>query len=265
MKTVLVSQFWSIQLSHRISRGVMEYISDHEMWEILSVGATESELSSAAGWPVDGLIVPVVSRKLADLCMQFNKPCVSTHGGDPYPGIPQSDVDNYAAGAAAADYFIAKGYERPSVMGNTRLVGHKLRQDGFIDRMKEKDRPVDVFHVEMHGTNTEKKLEMIQAHLAVMELPAAAYCSDDSSAFHLNLACHKQGINIPGQLCILATENDTKFCEGISPAISSLDLPYQEVGIKAAELLDGMMSGDAPPREPVLLPPRGVRERESTR
>ncbi len=41
------------------------------------------------------------------------------------------------------------------------------------------------------------------------------------------------------------------------------ELPWEEVGFRATELLDGMVHGEPAPAEPILLEPIGVVQRES--
>lgn len=263
MKKVLLAQFWTVHLSHRIQQGVLDYMTHHETWRIAEISAVPNQLKEALNWDVDGVIATVVSDPIAEICRTLGKPCVST-GMEPYPDFPLVDVDNYRAGADAADFFLTKPYEQYAVLGNTLITGHQLRQNGFIDRLASAKKPAAEWHVEIYGATTERTLEMIDQCLAGVDRPTAVYCSDDKSAYFLNVACRRRQIDVPGFIGIMASENSEKFCGLGAAALSSLDLGYHDVGARAAEVLNGLFRGEPPPAKPVLVPPVGIIERAST-
>lgn len=267
--TILVSQFWSLQLAHEINRGIYKYIGEHEHWEVLMVGGTAQELQTAIGWGVDGLVATVINEHTADIATQFGKPCVSTHGGLSFPGIPQVDVDPYETGKRAAEFFLAQphaGDRRYATLGSSRLAGHLLRQKGFEDRVREQGRETELQHMESTrmGQPFEEGLKQLVDWLQALPLPAAVYCTNDRQALNLVLAAQQAHVDIPGQLQIMASENDAKICEGVAPSISSVRTPYAKAGYAIAEVLDAMMQGQPPPDEPRLFPPHSVVERKST-
>jgi LacI family transcriptional regulator len=53
-------------------------------------------------------------------------------------------------------------------------------------------------------------------------------------------------------------------CNLATPPLSSIALPLEQMGFKAAGLLDRLMRGARPPREPIVLPPMHVVARRST-
>ena len=54
------------------------------------------------------------------------------------------------------------------------------------------------------------------------------------------------------------------ICMMSSPALSSVAIPAERIGYEAAAILDGMLSGKMPPREPLLLPAKEVVGRQSS-
>lgn len=264
MKKVMVAQFWSVDLSHEILRGVEEYARMHEPWTVERTSARSEELETFDATGRDGAIVSMIHDRHAELCRRFHIPCVSTHGGNAFAEFPEVDVDNYAAGVLAADYFIGKGYDHPALLGNTLIAGHRQREQGFLDRMMREGPPPGCFHLEIYGASEERSMQMIHDQLDDFPRPAAIYCINDRVAYLLYVYCREQGLRIPEDIGILASSRHNKFRDKIDIDLSYLDLPYRDVGIRAAQMLDTLMRGRTPPESAVLFPPLSVIERNST-
>jgi hypothetical protein len=54
------------------------------------------------------------------------------------------------------------------------------------------------------------------------------------------------------------------MCEVCTPPLSSVALAGRRIGYEAAAALDRMMNGEAPPKQPIKIPPHGVISRQST-
>jgi len=97
-----------------------------------------------------------------------------------------------------------------------------------------------------------------------LRMPIGIFVSSDSRALLVRDAVVEAGYAVGRDVGILGVDNDGAFCEMPSPSLSSIDADHREVGYRAAEWLDRLMRGEAPPAEPVLVPPRGIVVREST-
>src|SRR5262249_14821288 len=58
--------------------------------------------------------------------------------------------------------------------------------------------------------------------------------------------------------------DDELYCELSRPALSSIIAPGQQIGLEAAALLERLLGGARPPRQPLLLPPEGVAARRAS-
>jgi LacI family transcriptional regulator len=74
----------------------------------------------------------------------------------------------------------------------------------------------------------------------------------------------RRGWRIPEDVAIIAGKNQETLCEQPRPSLTSIEIGYSRIGYAAAELLDRMMSGEAPPTEPIRIAPEGMVVREST-
>lgn len=80
----------------------------------------------------------------------------------------------------------------------------------------------------------------------------------------LTEACRQVGLRIPEDAALLGAEDDDLYCELARPALSSVRVPAEQIGREAAALLDRLLDGARPPRQPILLPPQGVVARRSS-
>jgi LacI family transcriptional regulator len=77
-------------------------------------------------------------------------------------------------------------------------------------------------------------------------------------------ACDDAGLNVPEEVAILGCHNDPFICDFAPVPLSSIDDDLERVGYEGAKLLAQMMGGKPGPRNPVLIPPKGVVTRMST-
>ena len=71
-------------------------------------------------------------------------------------------------------------------------------------------------------------------------------------------------VTVPDEVAILGVDNDPFLCNLCSPQLSSIDVNPERIGYEAAALLDRLMKGGRPPKEPLFFEPRGLVIRQST-
>jgi len=94
--------------------------------------------------------------------------------------------------------------------------------------------------------------------------PLAVYCPNDILANELSAFCRQLLLAVPRDVLILGADNDELLCLGCLPALSSIRLPYREVGRRATALLQQLLEGGAIPPEPLLIHEPDIVERQST-
>ena len=99
------------------------------------------------------------------------------------------------------------------------------------------------------------------------ELPrpsALLAASDDIAASAISL-CRKLKIDIPSQLIVLGNDDDELICENTRPRLSSVRIPHEEEGFRAALTLERMMRRRGCRPKDLRIPPAGITVRETTR
>jgi LacI family transcriptional regulator len=86
----------------------------------------------------------------------------------------------------------------------------------------------------------------------------------DYMAVRVMRACDDAGLKVPEEVAILGCHNDPFVCDFTPVPLSSIDDNMERIGYEGAKLLDQIMDGKPSPREPILIPPKGVVVRMST-
>jgi len=72
------------------------------------------------------------------------------------------------------------------------------------------------------------------------------------------------GLRVPEELALIGVDNDVVECELLEPPLSSVMVPWQEVGRSAAKLVERILQGQQLSSRPVLTAPVGVVGRRSS-
>jgi LacI family transcriptional regulator len=94
--------------------------------------------------------------------------------------------------------------------------------------------------------------------------PAGVLAAWDGCAVQILQVCRRIGVVVPDALAVLGVDNDELLCDLADPPLSSVATGFQEIGYRAAELLDRMMAGAEVPPGPQPIRPLGVVTRQST-
>ena len=104
----------------------------------------------------------------------------------------------------------------------------------------------------------------LQAALAALQPPIGIMAAHDEFAFEVIEACTALGWTVPHDVAVLGVNNYSLVCEVADPPLTSLVQRSESIGYEAAALLDQLMAGGQPPREPILIPPGRLIVRMST-
>ena len=155
--------------------------------------------------------------------------------------------------------------------------GGPTRRDAFEDLVRTRNLSGNVFPGAYKGGNlpypTWKpafEAQLIR-WLERLPKPVGVWAVADSQAIRILEACRQVHLRVPAEVGILGTSNDEIVCSLLSPSLSSIDLNPQEVGYKAAALLDSKMRSYRKRKRarkkrtaPIFVSPSGVVARESS-
>ncbi len=255
---VVVSLAWQCDLANAIVAGVQEYLRAHDPWEFIFIKQDADLIRSACSWEVDGYILGLSHERERDAVRDLTRPCVCVDKNTVNPRFCRVYPDDDAIGVLAADYFINNGYKHYAYVGPAGAAEPDERKEAFVH------------HLHKHGLSAfvytpppGDPSGPMEAWLAHLPKPIALFSRFDYRAVHVCNACRRADLKIPEEIAVLGVDNDTKYCEGCIPPISSIRIPFERNGYLAAQRLNQMMRGDSEaPSE--VIGPEGIQVRQST-
>lgn len=179
---------------------------------------------------------------------------------------PSVSSDNAMGGRLVGEALLAAGHRRIAFLGDLevstthdRLLGLReaLADAGFpLDRALVKD----VQGEDRFGDWTPRVAVAVRELMAREDRPTALACSCDAVARSAYRALNELGLRIPGDVSVTGFDDDP-LAEWLSPGLSTVRQPFQEIGRAAMELLLDRMADSNRPNEhrelPVVFVARG--------
>ncbi|HEY9508482.1 MAG TPA: helix-turn-helix domain-containing protein, partial [Verrucomicrobiae bacterium] len=94
--------------------------------------------------------------------------------------------------------------------------------------------------------------------------PVAVLCWNASGAREMIFACQEVGLQVPEEVAVLSQSDDDVLCEAAQIPISGVRVAASVIGFQAAKLLDHLMHGLKPPKQPLFIAPHSIASRQST-
>lgn len=208
-------------------------------------------------------VIGRVTRELAAWARRTRTPAVNVWHNSPDTLLPRVHVDFAAAGRLAARHFLDRGLRRFGFLGRERDAAARVLLEGF--RAEAGDVDVLLVPAEPQDAAAWGRVQRpLRRWVESWRPPLGVLASMDSLARYLCDAALRRGRRIPDDVAVVGSGNTSLLCDLLEPTLSSLEHGFERVGRRAAELLDSLMAGRKPPKEPVLLPPSGVVARRSS-
>lgn len=153
----------------------------------------------------------------------------------PYSGIV---INNTDSARHAVNYLIDKGHRALGYLkGNFQIRAFRLRGTGYRSALAERKIPYNpMFTVTLSTTMEGARRDMLAYLEKKPELPTAFFADDDMIALGAMKAMQERGIRIPEDISLIGFD-DLPFCEIVSPRLTSLRVPKQELGQMAVRRL----------------------------
>ena len=217
------------------------------------------------------LVAGAVGRVSGDFAAQFRRrrvPVVVTSSSSTdATWAPRVTVDNERIGELAAEHLADCGIRHFAYVGwgggygRGRLAGFERGADkaggGAVGRYGGVDAEIAL-----------RTLQFVDRELGEwltrLPKPVGVFCTRDQVAVHVSATCRLFGLAVPEQVAIVGVDNDDLFCRMCFPPLTSIQTAGERVGVRAAEVLDGMIGGGRPATMRATVPPLGVVPRQST-
>lgn len=213
---------------------------------------------------VDGLIyVAGHEHMITDFGEDFRLPTVMAYSLAPASEIPSYLLDDFKGGYDMAHYLLSMGHKRIGIIAGERDNVHTMsRTKGFQKAFYENGILYDPDLLEY--ARWEKEGGYKAAPDILKRGVSAVFCMSDSIAGGLYEYMREHGIAV-GKDISVAGYDDQIMAGYMSPPLTTMALPLNEIGFRSAKRLITMLNGEEPSEKTEVKLPCTLVERESVK
>lgn len=171
---------------------------------------------------------------------------------DTHPDLPAVVPDDYQGGFDAASIALARGHSRIAFLTLNPLIrAAELRGKAFQDVLKSAGISPELCLVEpaFDGPVGQEQLVAYDKAIKVLSVgaeqrPTAILCGNDEVALQVICAANALGISVPNELAVIGFDDFRLISTRVVPSLTTVALPYYEIGMRAAERLMKIISGE---------------------
>lgn len=187
---------------------------------------------------VDGLIVAPVGGETSHLSdtLTTGLPLVLVDRVPPGLKAPGVAADNSAGAALAVEHLAAAGHrDIGCVQGLAASSTNAARVSGFREAMKNRDLPVPATRLVGRDYTLESARQEAHRLLSRSPRPSAVVALGNLIALGVLHAARDLGLRVPDNLSLVSFD-DQPWAEWISPPLTTVAQPVEELGTRAMEL-----------------------------
>ena len=259
---------WPYKRHTGIFAGTQHYAREQGWESIIDEYVAESlPARRTKSIPYDG-VIGRATGKLAERAARLALPVVNVWLSSPvWRQLPGVFPDCAAVGRLRAEHLLARGLRRFAALGrNARDSNMEIM--AFQAAVRKAGFPCATVKLPLHPRRTyvswRKLQQRIDSLISSWRPPIGIFTYSEAVGRIVTQMCRQRGWRVPHDVAIVAGRNEESLCEHPRPSLTSVELGYDRIGYEAARMLDRLMDGEAPPTEPILLPPKGLVVREST-
>ncbi len=170
-----------------------------------------------------------------------------------YKNLPESYVvmDEHQAGKIAADYFVQMGHTKLCAIGHPNRVDSTQRIEGFMKSFETKP-----YFIECDKDISSSIKDIFSKNDDV----TGVFCFNDGVAKKCYDALSSMNISVPEQVSVISVD-DTIIASTLSPTLTSVIHPKENLGKEAARAIVAMISGkETWPYRKVFQPSLAIRK-----
>ncbi len=195
---------------------------------------------------VDGIIFTSVNNAKSDIQILFdaNIPFVIVDRDD---GMNADTVlvDNFAGGYEAASYLISLGHTKIAcITGPSAVNPSANRYKGFLKALDENGIRIPNDYVKSGDFRYMSGEQAMTKLLNLPDPPTAVFVCNDMMAIGAIRAIQLANLKVPNDISVIGFDN-IPISDAISPALTTIAQPINEIAEKAMSILFSRMQGEA--------------------
>lgn len=174
--------------------------------------------------------------------------------------------DEVQGGYAATRELIDAGHTSIAFVNTAApMAAREGRRDGYLAALAEAGIPARAsLMVEGESTFARDGYEAA-TRLFRDERPTGVFCFNDRMAMGTYRAAHEAGLRVPSDVSVIGFDNQEIIAEALAPALTTLALPYYQMGATAVDVLIAEIKGERVPGPRQRKLPSALVRRDSVR
>lgn len=217
--------------------------------------AITTSIQAAIQRRVDGMVVAVsdIDDEIAEV-LRAHIPVVVVGASASKLELDWVTADDTRLAGDVVDRFVEAGHTAiAAISGPQDRAPGGPRQRGFHAALGRHGLPLrDDYIVESDWTR-KGGFQAMRTLLALGERPTAVFCANDLMAIGAIDAARQAGLSLPGDVAVVGVD-DIEAASLVSPALTTVRIPAEEIGRTAGDLLMRRIEDDSP----IASPPRHV-------
>jgi LacI family transcriptional regulator len=255
-------------------RGIARYAQLHGPWSFhITAGDFEHAVPKMKQWGGTGIIARIPNDRVARAIVEANVPTIALGLTDEQMGPESplsklcelsSDADEVAR--IAAEHFLERRFRHFAYVGLEGRAWSSRRERAYRRYLARAGFHAHVYPQPARRQDRmwEREQSILAAWLSNLPKPVGLFACNDDRGREVLEACRLPDLRVPEDVAVLGVDNDEVFCALASPPLSSVALNAETAGYRAAELLDGMMRGQARRQRRIMVEALCVVTRRST-
>jgi LacI family transcriptional regulator len=243
--------------------GLQDYLATRPAFRLATIwGSPFVEPQEIARLAPDGVIAMATEDSLP-LLRALKVPLLNIGAIGATAGLPTVQGDNRLCGALAARRLYERGFRQFGFVTFDRPHCEERRR-GFIAQLNEYKLHSALLPIETRREAWQENLQALRDWLGSLQAPVGIVAADDIAARVPMEAAALAGRAVPAEVAVIGIGGDAYEITLSTPHLSTVLFDYVAIGRTCAEVMEKMLAGHAGPASPVLVPPVGVFERDSS-
>jgi LacI family transcriptional regulator len=168
---------------------------------------------------------------------------------------PTVKLDNFLGGFLAARHLVELGHRcLACVTGPLKIRLCRERLEGFREGLKVAGIDLRNEYIVESDFKINGGKEAALRMLATGNLPTAVFAHNDMMAFGVMQAFRSEGLDIPRDISVVGFDN-IPLCEVVSPSLTTVAQPFEEMARLGVELLDSLIRGEKVTQKVMVVKP----------
>ncbi len=206
----------------------------------------EREISAIWQHQVDGVLYAAAYHRVLEVPASLEgKPLIVVNSESTQPAHQSVYPDEYQGGYAATDELIRAGHTSIAFINTMSPIPARTgRLEGYLAALKDAGiRYRKSLVVEGRSSFALDGYEAASV-LFRSQRPTAVFCFNDRMAMGTYRAAREAGLTIPHDLSVVGFDNQEIVAEALSPALTTLALPYYEMVAAAVDIRVAELKGE---------------------